>query len=1373
MAVSITTQNIADVNNMYVALFGRAPDGEGLGYWARELAGTETVAGKSLVSIADAMFAVPPARAYYPVALTNKQIVESFYVNVLGRPADTEGSNYWTGQLNKAGATPGSVIVDMVFATLNFTPSGLPADAATDAAGAMSKTLFANKVAVSTYFGATNGSIAAGQVALTGVTADPASVVAAKAAIDAGQVVAGQTFTLTEGVDNIVGTGGNDTIIAGPGSSGGIGGVHTLGASDVINGGAGIDKIEIISADPAAQTLVPRMSNVENVFLQGVGGSGVTLNMVNATGVQQLWNNNSTDNLAVTNLAEKATVGVKGGNGANNFSVQAAPAALAGDLGVALNGAWVNNVVANSMGAGGAAGYASTTIDATGVNRVAALDVGSNLATVKVTGTGSVAVTGNLAASVRTIDASANAGGVDFNIANNTGNTTFTGGGGADRINFGVTLGLADKVDGGAGRDVLGVNSQVQITAGLQVSNVEVLELNTLNGTLNAAAIAGVDEVRVTTDLNNVSGVAIVNGLTSNSTFVTNDSGDVRLNITGAQVAGTLDTLNLKTGIAGFGGVNVMAAGVETVAYTQNNLAAGVANTTLFFYDTDGVVDMTKLTIASNAGNTVNANSLDNTIKTVDAGAAAGAVNVSIQGGNATNGVTITGGSGNDTLMGGDGKDVINGGAGNDNISGDQFFMIPGTGGLATPQVSTLTIANAEVGDTFTINGSNVVWTGIEATDNAAVIAAAATAGVTVTADAAGVTTAGTFTMTGASSGAAFGVPTVSNTNVAAKAEVSTVTINNAAVYDAGDVVAVNIDGTNYSVTTTAGQTAASVATALAVQINGGGTMGAVAGGAGNNVLTLIGAGATTNYTISATTTNIGGGAATQTAQISTVTLGGTAEAGDVFSVNVNGTVYQGSTTAALAAAIGTNGGLIASAVATSPTVLTLNGLAVGTAFSVAAGPSVNQPAVADTVTVDFTTVAAWDLGDAYRVNIDSVTVDTGALAADGGPAATGAAFVAAFYATTLPASGYSAVNAAGVVTVTGPAAGTNVALTAETNTQKAAVAQVQGINFTDTDWTDNGAGGALAVTVNGQTFIQTVAAATEADGEAAVVAIVNQINLAGLGVTATANNGVANVAGLTLIANVPGTPFIASGAQAGAALTPPVATNPVTTQNDTVTANVITAVDNNTGVAVGVNDQTMTIATPTPGVTTTTSANAAPVVVDNTFTAAGAPTQTMFITTPTAGQMSGDQYFGGPAAADILTGGDGNDMFWMLSGSSVLGGTMDTINNLNLGGGSSATGVDRIVLSASVFTAFGATDLLNAGTALNITGPTLAAGLQGLFNAGGALNGSANDVGLFTYGADTYLIASNSVAGYDAGDVVIKVTGVTGSLDLSDIVVM
>ena len=112
MAVSVVTvQNRIDVSDLYVALFGRAPDGEGLGYWSNELAG-----GKTLAQVANAMFNTEPARAFFPTFQRNEDIIKSFYVNVLGRQPDTEGLGYWTGQLNQPTATPGSIIVQMITA---------------------------------------------------------------------------------------------------------------------------------------------------------------------------------------------------------------------------------------------------------------------------------------------------------------------------------------------------------------------------------------------------------------------------------------------------------------------------------------------------------------------------------------------------------------------------------------------------------------------------------------------------------------------------------------------------------------------------------------------------------------------------------------------------------------------------------------------------------------------------------------------------------------------------------------------------------------------------------------------------------------------------------------------------------------------------------------------------------------------------------------------------------------------------------------------------------------------------------------------------------------------------------------------------------
>ena len=77
--MAITVQMREQVSQLYVALFGRAPDGEGLGYWVGQLD-----AGKTLVDVANTMYATAPARVLYPSFLTNQEIIGNFYTNVLG-----------------------------------------------------------------------------------------------------------------------------------------------------------------------------------------------------------------------------------------------------------------------------------------------------------------------------------------------------------------------------------------------------------------------------------------------------------------------------------------------------------------------------------------------------------------------------------------------------------------------------------------------------------------------------------------------------------------------------------------------------------------------------------------------------------------------------------------------------------------------------------------------------------------------------------------------------------------------------------------------------------------------------------------------------------------------------------------------------------------------------------------------------------------------------------------------------------------------------------------------------------------------------------------------------------------------------------------
>lgn len=82
------------ISALYVAVYGRAPDLGGLRYW------TQTMEeGQSYQSIADG-FVEHPLYGYFYGELSNRELVESFYNNILGGPGDAEGVSHWEQQLN-------------------------------------------------------------------------------------------------------------------------------------------------------------------------------------------------------------------------------------------------------------------------------------------------------------------------------------------------------------------------------------------------------------------------------------------------------------------------------------------------------------------------------------------------------------------------------------------------------------------------------------------------------------------------------------------------------------------------------------------------------------------------------------------------------------------------------------------------------------------------------------------------------------------------------------------------------------------------------------------------------------------------------------------------------------------------------------------------------------------------------------------------------------------------------------------------------------------------------------------------------------------------------------------------------------------------
>ena len=559
--MAITTQMRTDVANLYVALFGRAPERDGLGYWVQQLD-----AGKTVAQVAQEMYNTSPARATYPEFLTNEEVIGRFYTNVLGRTADAEGLAYWTAKLT-AGQSKGSVIAEMITAVTSFTGTG---DDALSVAARDSKALFTNKVTVGLYYAVDLGGndVAAATAVLANVTKEAASVDAAKQT--AGSSV-GQTYALTIGADGFTGGSGNDTFVAAETTA------ATWSVGDVLNGGAGTDTLNITQT--AAVTGVPTgatVTGIENVNV--ASGAAITLNTTsNFTGLTALTTSNDdaqTLTAAATTNVTATSTGVAGNDvkvtGGKDVTVTTTGATTseinvtnaAGAVNVTFGGTFSNAADAtNGDAANGAATIVGgSTVTVTQTSGAAAATKAADNKTVtqgavKVTGTAATtAVTVTQDAAVTEVDGAGatgkigvNAGAVtiaDANAASLTAAGTITT---VTLNNYGNST-----IDSGALATVnlSGTGGTLGVTAGALTTAV----VNTLALNLNGATMLAGGDNSVTVDadyktLNIVGNTAAstLKNVTGTGVTTLNVSGDAKVTLTDNTFAALTSVVSTNT----------------------------------------------------------------------------------------------------------------------------------------------------------------------------------------------------------------------------------------------------------------------------------------------------------------------------------------------------------------------------------------------------------------------------------------------------------------------------------------------------------------------------------------------------------------------------------------------------------------------------------------------------------------------------------------------------------------------------------------------------------------------------------------------------------------------------------------------------------
>lgn len=614
---------------LYVAYFNRAPDANGLNYWAGKIAND----GWTVATVARSFMDQTEVASAYPAYMTNAEVVNKVYANVLNRAPDAEGATYWTNQLNSGAVSKADLIMAVVNAAKSST--GTAADAA----------VVANKTAVGEYFAVTKGlnDTTAAATVMAGVTSDAATVATANAAIDnfatTGSTTAtGTTYTLLATADTVPGTAGNDTVIATE---------ATLSSADRITGGNGSDELKL-SSRTATNYSAFEMNGVETVTVTADNSTAQTFDMSGATGVTLLKTLNSTGNVVFNQVTEVSNVEVNNLTTGANVTVSFQDAAVSGTANtVALALANNTNTGVGTITLGRTAnansGIETVAITTSGAaSTVAQLD--TNASTISVAGNQNLTVTAALNNTVDTVAAGSFTGALNISLVGNVaaageGALSVTTGTGADTVNMtGITrnatvtmgegndvlqaglgddtidmgagddridlaangLTVNDTITGGTGSDTIRVTAAdyINLTEAMRVSAVETADLRAAGSTLvvsNTLVDTATGGFTVTTqnatgghtvDLTNVTSIAnfryvAENDLTdtANSNIATNDTVIVtenQINSTGSFAfgAGNTDTLRVMDGARLTTDDFANVTGLDNVEFRSNSNAA-------------------------------------------------------------------------------------------------------------------------------------------------------------------------------------------------------------------------------------------------------------------------------------------------------------------------------------------------------------------------------------------------------------------------------------------------------------------------------------------------------------------------------------------------------------------------------------------------------------------------------------------------------------------------------------------------------------------------------------------------------------------------------------------------------------------------------
>ena len=108
-AYELSDEEFSALTEMYLAYFNRAPDAEGLLFWAHHLAND-----LGLSEIANFFFSSLESQAAFGDGEDISSFLNAIYENVLGRSADVAGFEFWRDAIETGGVTVGTAVLEIL-----------------------------------------------------------------------------------------------------------------------------------------------------------------------------------------------------------------------------------------------------------------------------------------------------------------------------------------------------------------------------------------------------------------------------------------------------------------------------------------------------------------------------------------------------------------------------------------------------------------------------------------------------------------------------------------------------------------------------------------------------------------------------------------------------------------------------------------------------------------------------------------------------------------------------------------------------------------------------------------------------------------------------------------------------------------------------------------------------------------------------------------------------------------------------------------------------------------------------------------------------------------------------------------------------------